>query len=115
MPSWPCQLKGLPYRKESSALGWDTKGTGERALDIATLTAKGQVTVPKVVREALGLRQGDQLSWEVEDGSVRVRAIAPLDLAYLRSLDASLQEWSSPADEEAFAWCSSRCSRWMNA
>ena len=53
--------------------------------------------------EALGLRQGDQLSWEMEDGSVRVRAIAPLDLAYLRSLDASLQEWSSSADEEAFA------------
>ena len=73
-------------------------------MDIATLTAKGQVTVPKAVREALGLRQGDQLSWELEDGSVRVRAIAPLDLAYLRSLDdASLQEWSSPADEEAFA------------
>jgi len=72
-------------------------------MDIATLTAKGQVTVPKAVGEALVLRQGDQLSWEMEDGSVRVRAIAPLDLAYLRSLDASLQEWSSPADEEAFA------------
>ena len=55
------------------------------------------------VSEALGLRQGDQLSWEMEDGSVRVRAIAPLDLEYLQSLDASLQEWSSPADEEAFA------------
>ena len=72
-------------------------------MNIATLTAKGQVTVPKAVRETLGLRQGDQLSWEMEDDSVRVRAIAPLDLAYLRSLDASLQEWSSPADEEAFA------------
>ena len=93
----------LPYRKEDSALGWDTKAIGERVMEVATLTAKGQVTVPKAVREALGLRQGDQLSWELEDGSVRVRAIAPLDLAYLRSLDASLQEWSSPADEEAFA------------
>jgi hypothetical protein len=39
----------------------------------------------------------------MEDGSVRVRAITPLDLAYLQSLDASLQEWSSPVDEEAFA------------
>ena len=54
------------------------------------------------VSEALGLRQGDQLSWEIEDDSIRVRAIAPLDLAYLRSLDSSLQEWSSPVDEEAF-------------
>ena len=72
-------------------------------MDIATLTAKGEVTVPKAVGEALVLRQGDQLSWEMEDGSVRVRAITPLDLAFLQSLDASLREWSSPADEEAFA------------
>ena len=76
----------LPYRKETSALGWDTKAIGERVMEVATLTAKGQVTVPKAVRETLGLRQGDQLSWEMEDDSVRVRAIAPLDLAYLRSL-----------------------------
>ncbi|MCP9917474.1 AbrB/MazE/SpoVT family DNA-binding domain-containing protein [Cyanobium sp. ATX 6F1] len=69
---------------------------------MATLTAKGQVTVPKAVREALGLRQGDQLSWMLEDGSVRVRAIAPLDLAYLRGLEDNLQEWCSAADDECF-------------
>jgi antitoxin PrlF len=72
------------------------------ALPVATLTAKGQVTVPKAVRDALGPRQGDQLSWELEDGSVRVRAVAPLDLAYLKGLEANLREWSSAADEEAF-------------
>lgn len=71
-------------------------------MEVATLTAKGQVTVPKTVREALGLRQGDQLSWELEDGSVRVRAVAPLDLVYLQGLESSLGEWSSPEDEEAF-------------
>jgi antitoxin PrlF len=71
-------------------------------LAVATLTANGQVTVPKAVREALGLRQGDQLSWELEEGSVRVRAVAPLDFAYLQGLEANLREWSSAADEEAF-------------
>jgi bifunctional DNA-binding transcriptional regulator/antitoxin component of YhaV-PrlF toxin-antitoxin module len=71
-------------------------------MDVATLTAKGQVTVPQAVPEALGLRQGDQLSWEQWDGSVRVRAVTPLDLVYLQGLDSSLSEWSSPADEEAF-------------
>ena len=75
---------------------------GRPPLELATLTSKGQVTVPKAVREALGLRQGDQLSWEVENGSVRVRVVAPLDLAYLQGLDSTLQEWSSQEDEEAF-------------
>lgn len=72
------------------------------AAELATLTAKGQVTVPKAVRDALGMRQGDQLSWELEDGSVRVRVLAPLDLAYLQGLEANLKEWSSPEDEQAF-------------
>ncbi len=71
-------------------------------MDVATLTAKGQVTVPKAVREALGLMQGDQLSWELEDGSERVRAETPLDLAYLHGLESGLSEWSSPVDESAF-------------
>ena len=61
------------------------------------------MTIPKAVRDALGLRQGDQLSWELEDGCVRVRVVTPLDLTYLRGLEAGLQEWSSDADDAAFA------------
>lgn len=73
-----------------------------QSMEVAILTAKGQVTVPKAVREALGLRQGDQLSWELEDGSVRVRSVAPLDLACLRGLEGTLAECNSAADEQAF-------------
>ena len=72
-------------------------------MDVATLTAKGQITVPKAVRDSLGLRQGDRFSLELEDGSVRVRAVAPLDVAYLQGLEGTLSEWSSTADEQAFA------------
>ena len=71
--------------------------------EIATITAKGQVTVPKAIREALGLRQGDQLRWDLEDGGVRVRLVSPLDLTYLRGVEAGLPEWASPEDEQAFA------------
>ncbi len=39
----------------------------------ATLTSKGQLTVPKEVRERLGLRVGDRLVFELlEGGSVRL-------------------------------------------
>ena len=71
--------------------------------ELATITAKGQVTIPKAIREALALRQGDQLRWDLADGGVRVRLVTPLDLTYLRGVEAGLQEWASPEDEEAFA------------
>jgi len=38
----------------------------------ATITSKGQVTIPKAVREALHLAAGDRLEFMVEaDGSIR--------------------------------------------
>jgi AbrB family looped-hinge helix DNA binding protein len=33
---------------------------------MARLSSKGQLTVPKVVRDALGLREGDQVVFRVE-------------------------------------------------
>ena len=72
-------------------------------MELATITAKGQVTVPKAVRDALGLKRGDVLSWELDDQSVRLRVVSPVDLDYLRGVEASLSEWASEADEAAFA------------
>ena len=40
----------------------------------ATITSKGQVTIPKEVREALGLETGDRIEFALEpDGSVSMR------------------------------------------
>lgn len=42
--------------------------------ETATVTSKGQVTIPKEIRRALGVGAGDRLDFELEaDGSVRVR------------------------------------------
>jgi AbrB family looped-hinge helix DNA binding protein len=72
-------------------------------MDLATLTAKGQVTIPKGVRDALGLKRGDLVSWELEGESVRLRVVSPLDLGYLRGVQAGLTEWGSDEDDVAFA------------
>jgi len=41
----------------------------------ATLTSKGQITIPKQVRDRLGVQAGDRLSFrEREDGSIVVEA-----------------------------------------
>jgi len=34
----------------------------------AKVTAKGQITLPKAVRDALGLRRGDEVVFRVESG-----------------------------------------------
>jgi AbrB family looped-hinge helix DNA binding protein len=48
----------------------------------AKLSSKGQVTVPKVVREALGVHEGDQIVFRVEgDRAVLARTSDFLSLA----------------------------------
>lgn len=48
---------------------------------VTTLTSKGQVTVPKQVREALGLKPRDKVEMFVKDGAI-----------WLRKADTSLPE-----------------------
>lgn len=46
-------------------------------MSVATMTSKGQVTIPKPVRDRLRLRTGDKLDFRVEeDGTIRVYPIA---------------------------------------
>jgi AbrB family looped-hinge helix DNA binding protein len=37
-------------------------------MSVATITSKGQITLPRDVREALNLREGDRVSFEKIDG-----------------------------------------------
>jgi antitoxin PrlF len=41
----------------------------------ATITSKGQITVPREIRRRLGVRSGDKLLFESDSKGVRVRAI----------------------------------------
>ena len=38
------------------------------ATEVGTLSTKGQVTIPKDIREALGLRPGDRVRFDLEAG-----------------------------------------------
>jgi antitoxin PrlF len=44
--------------------------------EVCTITAKGQTTVPKVIRQALGVGYGGRIAFRVEDGAVSVHAVA---------------------------------------
>lgn len=43
--------------------------------EVCTITAKGQTTVPKAVREALGVGYGGRIAFRVERGRVTVHAL----------------------------------------
>ncbi len=68
----------------------------------AKLTRKHQATIPKRVREVLGLRKGDLVLFEIEDGVVSLRRGTPLDVEFLRAIEGTLSEWLSDNDEEAY-------------
>ena len=69
----------------------------------AKLTSKYQATIPKEIREVLGLDRGDFVIFEVEDGAVRLRRLTAMDVEYLRATESTLSEWTSDFDEEAYA------------
>jgi antitoxin PrlF len=66
------------------------------------ISAKGQVTIPKQVREGIGLQPGDYVAYELHDGVAILRKAELFDADYHRALTATLSEWNSPADNEAF-------------
>ncbi|GAA0274730.1 AbrB/MazE/SpoVT family DNA-binding domain-containing protein [Halobacterium noricense] len=46
--------------------------TGNDA-ETTRVTRKGQVTIPKALREEFGLEEGDELRWEKAEDGIRVR------------------------------------------
>jgi antitoxin PrlF len=44
--------------------------------EVCTITAKGQTTVPKAIRQALGVGYGGRIAFRIEDGAVSVHAVA---------------------------------------
>lgn len=43
-----------------------------RIRELATLTSKGQLTLPKPIRQVLGITTGSQIAFELRDGEVIV-------------------------------------------
>lgn len=71
--------------------------------EVCTITAKGQTTVPKAVRQALGVGYGGRIAFRVERGRVTVHALPEVQEAedpalapFLALLEADLA--ARPAD-----------------
>jgi antitoxin PrlF len=52
----------------------------------ATITSKGQITIPKAVRDELGLRVGDRVAFRMLDGGQVVVEPETVDLRDLKGI-----------------------------
>jgi AbrB family looped-hinge helix DNA binding protein len=66
------------------------------------LTRKYQATIPEPVRKLLHLESGDEIAFDIEDDDVRLRKARPVDLAFAQSIEGTLTEWATEADEDAY-------------
>lgn len=57
-------------------------------MELSRVSANGQVTVPKAVRERLNLREGDRVAFVEENGQV---VLTKASVVALRSLQETLQ------------------------
>lgn len=66
------------------------------------LTKKYQATIPEAVRQRLQLQSGDSVAFDIDGDKVQLRKARSLDLVFVQSLESTLTEWTTEADEEAY-------------
>jgi antitoxin PrlF len=65
---------------------------------VSRITSKAQTTIPRAVRTALGLREGDRVVYVIDGDRVILSRAEPLDDPF-----ATFSEWGSDADAKAYA------------
>jgi antitoxin PrlF len=86
--------RDFPYRRLTP---------GAPRMITSKLTSKAQTTIPQAVRNALGVRPGDEIAYAVADGRVLLtKAAKPRRGAPFEDPFAVFGEWDTPEDDEAF-------------
>lgn len=70
-------------------------------IDNAKVMSKGQVTIPKDVREILGISSGDRITFVVENGNVRLINSAVYAMQLLQAQMANEAENTRLTSDEA--------------
>ena len=71
-------------------------------MKVAKLSARGQTTIPKSIREAVGIYVGDTLAFETDGEQVVVRKVPRGRDDTAQALSETMGEWASAEDEEAW-------------
>lgn len=68
----------------------------------AKITSKGQVTIPKFVRDALKIGEGDEIIFEVQGDKVNIRRMTAIDTLATTIGPKLRKEFPTPADFEEY-------------
>ena len=68
----------------------------------ARIGSRGRTTIPKAIRDAAGLHEGDTIAFEIEHDRLLLHKVVPGRGEYLHGFGAMMGEWLSPEDEEAW-------------
>ncbi|MYC81650.1 MAG: AbrB family transcriptional regulator [Acidobacteria bacterium] len=74
-------------------------------MEFAKISADGQITIPKGVRKAASLVEGDVIAFEIRGVHLvmcKVCKVTPGQDDHLQGLSEVLSEWVSPEDEDAW-------------
>lgn len=71
-------------------------------MEFSKITARGQTTIPKSIREAADLHEGDLIAFDLRGDDLVLRKVEFGSDRYLKGVSESMGEWSSPEDEEAW-------------
>ena len=71
-------------------------------MKISRLTSRGRVTIPRALRRAAHLKEGDKLAFELDGDRLILTRLKPAKDAYLDGVSLNLEEWLSDEDEEAW-------------
>jgi len=63
------------------------------------ISSKAQTTIPQPVRTALGLKEGDEIAYAIEDGRV---VMTRAEQSKQDDPFATFSEWNSLADRKAY-------------
>lgn len=69
----------------------------------ATLTSKGQITVPVEIRNQLGLQAGDRLDFQLKEGKLEVTKVAGSLDSFITALPKAKRSFTTDQINEAIA------------
>ncbi len=71
-------------------------------MEFSKITARGQTTIPKKIRDAANLREGDLIAFDLQGDCLVVRRVEFGSDGYRQGLSGAMTEWVSSEDEDAW-------------